>query len=114
VTIETGRGKHRKYMPYAFTEQGIAMLPSVLNSDRAILVNIEIMRAFVKLRRWMVSHADLACKLTTLENKYDIQFRAVFEAIRRLMAPKKNERGPIGFKVKEKAVAYRIRQGKRI
>jgi len=73
--------------PYAFTEQGVAMLSSVLNSDRAIEVNIAIMRAFVKLREILSTHKDLARKLTELERKYDENFRVVFEAIRQLMAP---------------------------
>ncbi len=77
----------RRYLPYAFTEQGVAMLSSVLRSKRAVAVNIEIMRAFVRLRQMIASHADLARKLATLEKKYDQQFKAVFEAIRELMAP---------------------------
>lgn len=75
------------YLPYAFTEQGIAMLSSVLRSKRAVKVNIEIMRAFVRLRQILASHADLARKLEQLEDKYDVQFKAVFDAIRQLMAP---------------------------
>jgi hypothetical protein len=78
--------RHKKYfggsLPYAFTEQGVAMLSSVLNSERAIKVNIEIMRAFVRLRQILASHADLARKLQALEKKYDTQFRVVFDAIR--------------------------------
>ena len=112
VILKVGRGKHRKYQPYAFTEQGIAMLSSVLNSERAIMVNIEIMRAFVRLRRWMITHADLARKLAALENKYDTQFRAVFDAIRRLMAPPDRSRKEIGFKVKERSAAYKIKKAK--
>ena len=77
----------RRYPPYAFTEQGVAMLSSVLRSERAIRVNIEIMRAFVELRRMPASHADLARKLSELEKKYDEQFKMVFDAIRELMAP---------------------------
>lgn len=77
----------RRYAPYAFTEQGVAMLSSVLRSDRAVQVNIEIMRAFVELRRMMATHADLAKKLAVLEQKYDRKFRVVFEAIRDLMEP---------------------------
>ena len=74
--------------PYAFTEQGVAMLSSVLRSQRAVQVNIEIMRAFVRLRQMLASHADLARKLDALERKYDRQFKAVFDAIRELMSPK--------------------------
>ena len=73
--------------PYAFTEQGVAMLSSVLRSERAVLVNVEIMRAFVRLRQLLSTHADLARKLEELEQKYDGQFRVVFDAIRQLMAP---------------------------
>jgi hypothetical protein len=81
-----GRGG-RRYLPYVFTEQGVAMLSSVLNSDRAIQVNIAIMRTFVKLREMIATHKDLAHKLDELEKKYDAQFRVVFDAIRQLMAP---------------------------
>jgi hypothetical protein len=86
-TLKTGRGQHRKYLPYAFTEQGVAMLSSVLRSDRAVRVNIEIMRAFVQLRQILSSHADLARKLEILEKKYDAQFKVVFDAMRELMTP---------------------------
>ncbi|MGH8633762.1 MAG: ORF6N domain-containing protein [Burkholderiales bacterium] len=77
----------RRYQPYAFTEQGVAMLSSVLRSERAVRVNIEIMRAFVQLRQMLSTHADLARKLAALETKYDAQFKAVFDAIRELMTP---------------------------
>lgn len=87
VTLKTGRGRHRKYRPYAFTEQGVAMLSSVLHSRRAVRVNVEIMRAFVRLRQMLETHADLARKLAALEKKYDTQFKVVFDAIRELMAP---------------------------
>jgi hypothetical protein len=80
VTLK--RGQHIKYRPYAFTEHGILMLSSVLNSERAVQVNIEIMRAFVRLRRLLASHADLARKLDALERKYDAQLKMVFDAIR--------------------------------
>ncbi|HKX38765.1 MAG TPA: ORF6N domain-containing protein [Burkholderiales bacterium] len=86
-----------RYRPYAFTEQGIAMLSSVLNSERAMRVNIEIMRAFVRLRAILSSQEDLARKLAALEQKYDSQFRVVFDAIRQLMAPEAPKRRPIGF-----------------
>jgi hypothetical protein len=88
----------RRYLPYAFTEQGVAMLSSVLRSPRAIAVNIEIMRAFVRLRAMLATHADLARKLATRESKYDAQFKVVFDAIRDLMAPPAKARRPIGFK----------------
>lgn len=77
----------RRHRPYAFTEQGVAMLSSVLRSERAVRVNVEIMRAFVRLRRLLATHTDLARKLDDLEKKYDSQFRVVFDAIRELMAP---------------------------
>jgi hypothetical protein len=99
VTLKTGRGQHRKYAPYVFTEHGVAMLSSVLNSDRAIKVNIAIMRAFVRLREILSTHKDLARKLDELEKKYDENFRVVFEAIRQLMAPPKtsDKKRRIGF-----------------
>ena len=96
ATSKEGRGG-RRYLPYAFTEQGVAMLSSVLNSERAIKVNIEIMRAFVRLRRILASNADLARKLDALEKKYDAQFRVVFDAIRELMKPPESKKRPIGF-----------------
>ena len=96
----------RRYPPYAFTEQGVAMLSSVLNSPRAVKVNIEIMRAFVRLRKILTSHVYLARKLEALEKKYDAQFRGVFEAIRQLMAPPAAPQKKIGFQIKEKRAAY--------
>ena len=91
---------------FAFTEQGVSMLSSVLNSDRAIEVNIQIMRAFVKLREMVASHKDLAVKLEELEKKYDQQFAVVFEAIRQMMAPEEKGRKSIGFRVEEGGGAY--------
>jgi len=91
----------RRYPPFAFTEQGVAMLSSVLNSPRAIAVNIEIMRAFIMLRRMLASHADLARKLEALEKKYDAQFKVVFDAIRKLMASPEPKRRRIGFHAQE-------------
>jgi hypothetical protein len=87
----------RRYAPYAFTQEGVAMLSSVLRSSRAIQVNIEIMRAFVRLREILSSHHELAKKLEALEQRYDSQFQVVFEAIRQLMAPPAREKRPIGF-----------------
>lgn len=92
-----GRGG-RRYEPYAFTEQGVAMLSSVLRSERAVSVNIEVMRAFVRMRRVLQEHGDLAQKLAQLEKKYDGQFRAVFDAIRDLMTPPAKPKARIGFK----------------
>jgi len=107
VTLKSGRGQHRKYFPYAFTEQGVAMLSSVLNSERAILVNLEIMRAFVRLREMLASNVTLARKLAALEKRYDEQFKVVFDAIRALMAPKSDRsRKKIGFQLKERRAAY--------
>jgi ORF6N domain len=101
IVISNGRGG-RRYAPYAFTEQGVAMLSSVLRSRRAVLVNVEIMRAFVNLRRLLVSNEDLARRLSELEAKYDKQFLVVFAAIRELMAaPAVNSRKPIGFVTSE-------------
>jgi hypothetical protein len=91
-------GGLRRATPYAFTEQGVAMLSSVLNSKRAIQVNIEIMRAFVRLRQMLASNAGLARKLAALEKKYDAQFRVVFDAIRELMTPPEpKKKRSIGF-----------------
>ncbi len=95
VTLESG--KNLKYRPYAFTEQGVAMLSGVLNSPRAIQTNLAIMRTFVQLRQMLSSHTDLARKLVALENKYDKQFRGVFDAIRALMREKKSPKREIGF-----------------
>ena len=83
----TGRGRHTKYLPHAFTEQGVAMLSSVLRSKRAVQVNVEIMRAFVRLRGLIAHNQELARRLDVLESKYDRQFKIVFDAIRELMAP---------------------------
>ncbi len=95
VTSSAGRWGGRRYPPYAFTEQGVAMLSSVLRSANAIRVNIEIMRAFVRLRHILRSHAELARKIDALEKKYDARFRIVFDAIRELMQP---PRPRIGFR----------------
>ena len=113
VTLK--RGQHIKYRPYAFTEHGILMLSSVLNSERAVKVNIEIMRAFVRLRRMLASHADLARKLRALEKKYDAQFKIVFDAIRQLMEPPPELERPkmrIGFLVEEPQVPYKSKKQK--
>jgi hypothetical protein len=94
----TSKRGGRRYPPFAFTEQGVAMLSSVLRSKRAIHVNIEIMRAFVKLRGLLASHEDLARKLDALERKYDGQFRIVFDAIRQLMVGNATKKRRIGFR----------------
>jgi hypothetical protein len=90
----------RRYPPYAFTEQGVAMLSGVLRSPRAVRVNIEIMRAFVRQRQLLASHAKLEKKLLELEEKYDGQFAMVFVALRQLMAPPEPKRKRIGFRGK--------------
>lgn len=105
ATSKQGRGG-RRYAPLVFTEQGIAMLSTVLNSERAIQVNIEIMRAFVRLREMIATHKDLARKLEALEKRYDAQFRVVFDAIRELMKPPESKKRKIGFLVKERAARY--------
>ena len=92
-------GGYRK-LPYAFTENGIAMLSSVLNSERAVQVNIQIMRTFTKLRKILASHEDLRRKIEAMENKYDQQFRVVFDAIKALIDKPVKKMGRIGF-VKE-------------
>ena len=96
----TGSEKHRdpRFRPYAFTEQGVAMLSSVLRSKRAITVNIEIMRAFVKLRQMLASNAELSRRLDELESNYDKQFKVVFNAIRQLMSTPTRNRKEIGFR----------------
>jgi len=104
-----GRGG-RRYLSYAFTEQGVAMLSSVLKSPQAVMVNVEIMRAFVRLRRLLASNAELARKLDKLEKKYNRKFAVVFEAIRQLMAsppePEPLPRRKIGFISQEKSSRY--------
>lgn len=100
VTLKMGskRGRHIKYLPYAFTEQGVAMLSSVLRSRRAIQVNIQIMRAFVQLRRMLLTNASLRRKIEAMEKKYDRQFAIVFEAIKQLLEPPKlQEKRVVGF-----------------
>jgi len=112
--VTSSWGGLRRATPYAFTEQGVAMLSSVLNSPKAIRVNVEIMRTFVRLRRLLASNEELARKLTEVERKYDTQFKAVFDAIRQLMAPPVKPRRSIGFQVEEGRPAYGTsRQGRR-
>ena len=95
--VTSGMGG-RRYPPYAFTEQGVSMLSGVLRSQRAIRVNIEIMRAFVQLRRMLASHADLTRRLSAMERKYDDKFKIVFRAMRELMAPPESKKKrEIGF-----------------
>ncbi len=87
-------------LPYAFTEHGILMLSSVLNSQRAIEVNIQIMRTFTKLRKLMIEHRDLREKIETMEKKYDHQFKVVFDAIKKILSPPEKPKNPIGFHVR--------------
>jgi len=108
VTLK--RGQHSKYLPFAFTEQGVAMLSSVLNSERAIEVNIQIMRAFTKLRQMLSTHEELKKKIETMERKYDENFRIVFEAIKQLLEIDEKPRKKIGFMVKEKQAKYGKKQ----
>jgi hypothetical protein len=96
-----GRGGSRRY-PYAFTEQGVAMLSSVLRSKRAIAVNIEIMRAFVRLKREIYASSVLSKRLDELERRYDSQFKMVFDAIRKLMQPAEKKTRKIGFELTDK------------
>lgn len=98
VTLKTTRGAHRKYQPYAFTEHGILMLSSVLKSQRAVQVNIQIMRTFVRLRQMLASNETLIERLDELEENYDAKFKIVFSAIRQLMNPRAVTRKPIGFR----------------
>jgi phage regulator Rha-like protein len=103
VTLETGRGKYAKYLPYAFTGQGVSMLSSVLNSSKAIQINIQIIRAFVFMRQYALSHKDLTAKLLELEGKYDRQFKDVYDAISFLLhkdnlETEQKQRKRIGYK----------------
>jgi hypothetical protein len=109
--ISSWGGRRRR--PYAFTEQGVAMLSSVLNSERAVKVNIAIMRAFVQLRETLDTNRELARKFSELEQrvgKHDEEIAAILEAIRQLMAPPEKARREIGFHVREKAPRYRVRK----
>jgi len=96
ISNQAGRGG-RRYLPFVFTEQGVAMLSSVLNSKRAIQVNVEIMRAFAKLREVILSHKELKTKIDEMEKKYDENFRVVFEALRELLEPPAKPKKEIGF-----------------
>jgi len=101
VTLKPGRGQHRKYLPYVFTEQGVAMLSSILKRERAVQVNIAIMRTFVQMRQLAASSVELTRRIDELEGKYDSQFRVVFDAIRQMMTPMPGDRKPIGFRVED-------------
>jgi hypothetical protein len=110
-TTRLAAGKNVKYVPYAFTEQGVAMLSTVLRSRRAIQVNIEIMRAFVRLRQVLQGNSDLAKKLADLEARYDGQFRVVFEAIRQLMTVPEKATKRIGFRTEDAGARGRRPRG---
>ena len=112
--IVTGSQRHRdpRYRPYAFTEHGALMAANVLRSARAVEMSLFVVRAFVRLRRSVVDHADLSRRLDEMEKKYDAQFKVVFDAIRALMAPPQKPRCSIGFRVEERSV-YRVRRRRR-
>lgn len=106
------RGQHSKYLPFVFTQEGVAMLSGVLRSPRAVQVNIAIMRAFVRLRETLLLHKELAHKLADLERKienHDENIRILFDAIRQLMAPLETPHREIGFHIKEDTVPYRVK-----
>jgi len=114
VISKSGKGGTRK-LPYAFTERGIAMLSSVLRSERAVQVNIEIMRIFVKLREIAISNKEFAAKLKILElkfEKHDEQIAAIFEAINHLLLPEVKPRKQIGFTIKERKIKYGIKKSR--
>jgi hypothetical protein len=116
-TVTLKRGQNVKYLPYAFTEQGVAMLSSVLRSERAVKVNIAIMRAFVKLRAILETNRELAQKFSELEKrvgKHDDEIAAIIDAIRQLMAPPQKLKREIGFHVSEKSPHYRVRKSARL
>jgi len=102
-----------RYKPMAFTEQGVAMLSSVLKSNRAIQVNIQIMRVFTQLRKMLSTHEDLKRKIESMEKKNDEQFQIVFEAIKQLLSEEDKPKKKIGFTVKEKLAVYGTKKKKR-
>jgi hypothetical protein len=113
IVMSSGKYRGKRYRPYAFTEQGVAMLSSVLNSESAVKMNIAIMRAFVQLRRALETNRELARKFSELErriDKHDAEIDAILEAIRQLMAPPEKPRREIGFHVREQAARYRTRK----
>jgi len=113
IVMSSGKYRGKRYRPYAFTEQGVAMLSSVLNSESAVKMNIAIMRAFVQLRRALETNRELARKFSELErriDKHDVEIDAILEAIRQLMAPPEKPRREIGFHVREEAARYRTRK----
>ena len=97
VTLKSGRGQHRKYLPYVFTEQGVAMLSSVLNSDRAIQVNMQVIRTFTKLRELLATNKELRVKIENMGKKYDAKLRQVFDVLKQLLIQESKPKGQIGF-----------------
>lgn len=97
-----GRGKHRKFLPYAFTEHGALMLATILNSDKAIYASLFVVRAFIQLREFLEVNKELAKKIEALETRYDEQFNILFEAIRELIHKKNEPVKPVGFRIPEK------------
>jgi len=95
--IETSRWGGRRYVPYAFTEQGVAMLSSILNSDRAIQVNIQVIRTFTKLRELLATNKELRVKIENMEKKYDAELRQVFDVLKQLLIQESKPKGQIGF-----------------
>jgi ORF6N domain len=113
IVMSSSKYRGKRYRPYAFTEQGVAMLSSVLNSESAVKMNIAIMRAFVQLRRALETNRELARRFSELErriDKHDAEIAAILEAIRQLMAPPEKPRREIGFHVREEAARYRTRK----
>jgi hypothetical protein len=113
IVMSSGKYRGKRYRPYAFTEQGVAMLSSVLNSESAVKMNIAIMRAFVQLRRALETNREPARKFSELErriNRHDAEIAAILEAIRQLMAPPGKPRREIGFHVREEAARYRTKK----
>ncbi|MBI3193604.1 MAG: ORF6N domain-containing protein, partial [Ignavibacteriae bacterium] len=111
-TSKKGRGG-RRYLPYVFTELGVAMLSSILKSRRAVQINILIMRAFVRLRVFLATHKDLAIKLDEIEKKlqtHDVQIRGIIEAIRQMMLPPEKPKRPMGFRLEEPKTKYTVKR----
>ncbi|MBU2575813.1 ORF6N domain-containing protein [Patescibacteria group bacterium] len=102
VTLKKNRGQHRKYLPYVFTEQGVAMLSSVLRSKRAVQVNIQIMRTFTKIRELLATNEVLRKKIEAMESKYDQKFKVVFDVIKKLISEDKKPKTQIGFEIRKK------------
>ena len=98
VTLKKGRGRHRKYLPCAFTEHGAIMVATILNSKRAVEASIYVVRAFIDLREVIASHKELSRKIGAMERRYDIQFTVIFNELRRLKAPPRRKKRPIGFR----------------